>query len=205
MRQPGELGMTFDPSLSNDGIYNINCHGAHTGSVTVIPVNNVGAVNYLWSDGAVGNTRTELGAGTYNVIISDANRCQAPGTTTLTEPPQLEAEYDITHAYCPEAPDAAIDLTVTGGSTASEYQYVWTGPNGYTNTTEDISGILPGAYTVTITDFNDCSITVSMLVRPKNEICLIIPEAFSPNEDFINDTWDIAAYNENIELKRPLS
>jgi gliding motility-associated-like protein len=39
-----------------------------------------------------------------------------------------------------------------------------------------------------------------MLVRPKNEICLTIPEAFSPNEDLINDTWDIAAYNENIDL-----
>ena len=46
MREPGELGMTFDLSLSNDGMYNINCHGAHTGSITVIPVNNVGAVSY---------------------------------------------------------------------------------------------------------------------------------------------------------------
>jgi gliding motility-associated-like protein len=200
MRQPGELGMTFDLSLSNDGIYNINCHGAHTGSATVIPVNNVGAVSYQWSDGTVGNPRNGLGAGSYALVITDANRCHASGITTLTEPPQLEAEYDITHAYCPEAPDAAIDLTVTGGSTASEYHYVWIGPNDYSATTEDIAGILPGVYTATITDFNDCSITVSMLVRPKNEICLTIPEAFSPNGDLINDTWDIAAYNENIEL-----
>ncbi len=200
MREPGELGMTFNLSLSNDGIYNINCHGAHTGSVTVIPVNNVGAVSYSWYDGAVGNPRNELGAGSYAVLITDANRCQATGTATLIEPPILEAEYDITHAYCPDAPDAEIDLTVTGGSTASEYHYIWTGPNAFTATTEDLSGILPGTYTVTATDFNDCSITVSMLVRPKNEICLTIPEAFSPNGDLINDTWDIAAYNENIDL-----
>ena len=200
MRQPGQLGMTFDLSLSNDGMYNINCHGAKTGSITVIPVNNVGAVSYNWYDGAVGNPRNELGAGSYAVAITDANRCQASGTTTLTEPPLLEAEYDITHAFCPEAPDAEVDLTVTGGSTASGYQYIWTGPNAYTATTEDITGILPGAYTVTVTDFNDCSITVPMLVRPKNEICLTIPEAFSPNGDLINDTWDIATYNPNIDL-----
>jgi gliding motility-associated-like protein len=200
MREPGELGMTFDLSVSNDGIYNINCHGAQTGTINVIPVNNVGAVSYRWYDGAAGNPRNDLGAGSYAVLITDANRCQATGIATLTEPPVLEAAYDITHAYCPEAPDAEIDLTVTGGSTASDYRYVWTGPNGFTATNEDLSGILPGVYTVTVTDFNDCSITVSMLVRPKNEICLKIPEAFSPNGDLINDTWDIDAYNENIEL-----
>jgi hypothetical protein len=53
LTQPGELGMTFDLSLSNDGMYNINCHGAHTGSINVIPVNNVGAVSYSWYDGVL--------------------------------------------------------------------------------------------------------------------------------------------------------
>jgi gliding motility-associated-like protein len=200
MREPGKLGMTFDLSLSNDGMYNINCHGAKTGSITVIPVNNVGAVNYSWYDGVAGNPRNELGAGTYAVLITDANRCQATGDTTLIDAPKLEAEYDITHAFCPEAPDAEIDLTITGGSTFSPYHYLWTGPNGFTATSEDLTDILPGPYTMTVTDFNDCSITVSMLVRPKNEICLKIPEAFSPNGDLINDTWDIDAYNKYIEL-----
>jgi hypothetical protein len=50
----------------------------------------------------------------------------------------------------PGAADGAIDLTVTGG--VSPYTYSWAGPGGVTFTTEDISGLAAGSYTVTVTD-----------------------------------------------------
>ena len=42
-----------------------------------------------------------------------------------------------------------------------------------------------------VTDYNGCTVTGTATVRPMNEICLIIPEAFSPNGDGYNDTWEI--------------
>jgi gliding motility-associated-like protein len=143
------------------------------------------------------NPRRNLGAGNYAITIIDANNCRADSTQRLTDPPQLELAFDVAHAYCPDMPDAEIRLTVTGGSSRPEHLYQWS--NGAT--TQDLEGILAGQYSVTVTDYNECTVTGSALVRPKNEICLIIPEAFSPNGDGINDTWDIEFYNPNIELR----
>lgn len=44
----------------------------------------------------------------------------------------------------------AIDLTVTGG--VAPFTYSWTGPNGNMGTTEDLSNLPVGTYTVTVTD-----------------------------------------------------
>ena len=46
--------------------------------------------------------------------------------------------------------DGTIDLTVIGGSSA--YTFSWTGPNGFTATTEDLTGLFAGTYTVSIND-----------------------------------------------------
>lgn len=44
----------------------------------------------------------------------------------------------------------SIDLSVSGGIPG--FTYSWTGPSGFTATTEDVSGLEYGNYTVTVTD-----------------------------------------------------
>ncbi|MFZ2790587.1 MAG: gliding motility-associated C-terminal domain-containing protein, partial [Bacteroidales bacterium] len=193
LTEPDKLSMTYVLSESNDLLFNINCHGASTGWAAINPVNNVGAVNYVWSDYATRDSlRTNMKAGIYSLTIIDANSCRADSTIELTEPPALELAFDVKHAYCPDMPDGEIALTVTGGSPLGGHTFHWS--NG--ETTQDLAGILPGLHTVSVTDYNGCTVLGSILVRPKNEICLIIPEAFSPNGDGYNDTWEIG----NIEL-----
>lgn len=46
--------------------------------------------------------------------------------------------------------DGAIDVTVNGG--VAPYTYSWTGPSGFTATTEDISNLCGGMYTLTVID-----------------------------------------------------
>lgn len=53
----------------------------------------------------------------------------------------------ITHNIC-YGSNGAIDLNVSGALPTS---YSWVGPNNFTATTQDISGLTAGAYTVTIT------------------------------------------------------
>jgi len=49
----------------------------------------------------------------------------------------------------------AIDITASGGNDCAGYTYMWS--NG--DTAQDISNIVPGLYTVTVTDANGCTNT----------------------------------------------
>ena len=67
---------------------------------------------------------------------------------------QMSLTETHTDYECPLSPTGAIDLTVAGG--VAPYTYAWTGPNGFTATTEDLSGLFPGTYCVIVTDADFC-------------------------------------------------
>ncbi|MCH2224232.1 MAG: SprB repeat-containing protein, partial [Crocinitomicaceae bacterium] len=63
----------------------------------------------------------------------------------------LDVTSVITNVLCNQL--GSIDLTVNSGT--GPFVYQWVGPNGFTATTEDVSGLLPGEYTVEIIG-SDC-------------------------------------------------
>src|SRR6202007_2173756 len=77
-------------------------------------------------------------------------------TYTVTQPAApLGVTASVTNVNCSGATNGAIDITVTGGSTP--YHYNWnTG-----STSEDLSGLGAGTYTVEITHNNGCTATAS--------------------------------------------
>jgi gliding motility-associated-like protein len=179
--------MTITKSTSSDGGYNVNCAGGKTGSIDVLVHNKVGSVDYMWIDGFIGKNRTDLSAGKYKIILNDSNNCKADSTIILTEPEKIKLDFDITEPFCPEKPDGEIRLTVSGGISENDYVYKW-----FDNSTlQNISNIPAGSYRVSVTDMNGCSVKDSIRLNGLNEICLIIPEAFSPNHDLINDYWNM--------------
>ncbi len=72
-------------------------------------------------------------------------------TYTVTNLGYFTLSEAITHASCGICNDGAVDLTVTGSS--PNYYYIWS--NGAT--TQDINALLPGTYTVTVTDDWNCT------------------------------------------------
>jgi hypothetical protein len=67
-----------------------------------------------------------------------------------------------TNVICFGASTGAINLTPSGGT--GPYTFSWTGPNSFSAITEDISGLVAGIYSVTITDSKNCSITKSATI-----------------------------------------
>jgi gliding motility-associated-like protein len=187
LTEPGRIGMDASLSQSLTGGYNINCAGWSTGSVFLEAVNNAGPVQFLWADGEIGSSRTGLQAGSYRVVMTDANGCQTDSIFTLTEPPAMHVLMVTIKPACNEMPDGQIIAHVTGGVSGGGFTYLWSDQS----TGRSLSNVPGGNYTVTVTDANYCIVSQSVDLQPENELCLNIPNAISPNGDNTNETWEL--------------
>ncbi|PIP53851.1 MAG: hypothetical protein COX07_08510 [Bacteroidetes bacterium CG23_combo_of_CG06-09_8_20_14_all_32_9] len=106
------------------------------------------------------NTLTNISAGVYNVTITDINGCSTSASATIlnTSGTLLINSISETDDNCGNA-TGAIDLTVSGGN--PPINYIWS--NG--TTTQDLTGLYSGIYTVSITDANNCSIVQNITVN----------------------------------------
>ncbi len=141
------------------------CANACNGFITSIPSGGTLPYVYVWTPtGQITQTATNLCAGIYSVTVTDANGCTIVQSDTIVSPIVLIlAPPVITDATCNNSLDGAIDITVTGGGLP--YNYSWTGPGAFTANSEDLTGVLSGSYTITITDANGCSVTDTIVIN----------------------------------------
>jgi PKD repeat protein len=136
----------------------VACYGDTTGSIDLTVAGGTAPYTYLWSNGAPAQDLTGLAAGTYSVTATDASGCTATRSVTITQPAALSASVTHLDVGCYGDSTASIDLSVTGGTLP--YAYLWS--NGAT--TQDLSGIPAGSYSVTVTDAKGCTVTQSAIV-----------------------------------------
>ena len=109
-------------------------------------VTGEGMLNIIYADDAV-----------WHVTVTDANGCTRAELIFTNNPAGEGLEGEILDIYdyviTPELSNQAngsVDIFVEGGT--QPYTYVWSGPNGYSATTEDIFGLVSGWYSVTVYD-----------------------------------------------------
>jgi gliding motility-associated-like protein len=142
---------------------NTSCNSVCDGTATANPSGGTGAYTYLWAPG--GETTQSINAlcpGTYTVTVTDANNCSTTQTITITEPTLITANEAITDANCGQC-DGSITANPSGGT--GPYTFVWMPGN---LTTQTISNLCPGIYTVTITDATGCSVNTPIGVSNLN-------------------------------------
>ena len=78
---------------------------------------------------------------------------------------ETHSDYTGYGVSCNGASDGSIDVTVTGGT--GNYTYAGWLVDQMMGTTEDVDGLGAGTYSVTATDENGCSVSISKLKLQK--------------------------------------
>lgn len=187
-------GNVSQPALleAATAVDNVTCNGLDNGVIELTVTGGTSPYSFSWDNGSTVEDLENLSPGTYNVSVTDAHGCTTTASGTVTEPDTLDASSVDVNVTCFEGSDGSIDLTVSGG--LGPYLYDW--DNG--ETTEDISGLSAGTYTVTIVDQNGCvfvystTLTESALFEP--EITADGPLEFCDLEDVVLTATEGASY-----------
>ncbi|MEP1094631.1 MAG: OmpA family protein [Cyclobacteriaceae bacterium] len=135
-------------------VSDVGCYGSSEGAIDINVTGGVEPYSYAWSNGATSQDIADVRADNYSVLVSDANGCILTINATVEQPPKLQLAIDSTrNVKCCGDTSGAIFISVSGG--VAPYRYEWS--NGAT--TQDITNLALGKYTVTVTDAVGCQIT----------------------------------------------
>ncbi|PLX02798.1 MAG: hypothetical protein C0594_11540, partial [Marinilabiliales bacterium] len=165
-------------------VTDVACYGENTGVVN-ITASGGSNYSYNWSSSttcsviAAQEDQTGLCAGDYDVTVTDVpTGCTISDLYTVTEPAQpLGISGVVSDVLCFGDATGEIDITVTGGT--ANYSYSWENSNSANiSVAEDVAGLTAGAYYVTVTDNNSCTIedtyTVAQPDSLSSEICSVV-------------------------------
>ncbi|MFT6166245.1 MAG: gliding motility-associated-like protein [Vicingaceae bacterium] len=146
---------------------NVSCNGGADGIATVTASGGTTPYSYSWSSGDTTATDSGLTQGTYIVTVTDFNNCTSTDTITITEPNILTATISAsTNVSCNGGSNGAATVTASGGTVP--YTYAW--PSGTPTANE--AGLSQGTYVVTVTDFNNCTSTATVLITQPDSLTI---------------------------------
>jgi len=165
--QPATLNATIT-------VNNAACTGTSTGEITINA--NGGNVPYLYTLNGVSqssNIFSNIPAGTYNVIISDANGCSITRSAVINSIPPMVVNTFATTNYngfnvrCFGSTDGSAVVSVASG--LAPYTYLWS--NG--QNTQIATGLAGGTpTTVTVTDNNGCTQVDTIILTEPTDLTI---------------------------------
>ena len=176
LTQPQPINLSLTSTLTNG--FNIACKGTSTGDLQLNTTGGTPGYVISWTGPSNFtsslNSLSGLIAGTYSLTVRDTNACVADTTVTLTEPADTITSTTTVSIYngynisCYGKNDGYINLYSTGGTPG--YYVAWRGPEGFIANTGNISGLIFGSYSATITDNNGCVNNLSVTLTQPDSI-----------------------------------
>ena len=135
-----------------------NCNQSN-GSATVTASGGTPLYTYTWTSGSTSATQTGIAAGTYTILVKDANNCTYNVSATI---PNLSgptiAISSSTNVSCFGGNNGVATATTSGGTGAITINWS-TG-----QITPTASNLLAGIHTVTVTDASGCIASASVTI-----------------------------------------
>lgn len=152
------------------------CNGSNNGRIYITAKDGNTGKSFSWtgpnSYSSTSQNLAKVSAGIYNVTVTDSKGCSATLQVDLSEWPAINITEGITDVVCNGDFSGAIDATVSGG-TGEGFGILWKGPNGFTASTEDITGLSAGNYKLTVTDVGSgCSLQKTITVQQFGNLTL---------------------------------
>ncbi len=135
--------------------------------------------NYTWDNGSVSgsannagsgpHTLSGLDAGTYTIVVTDANSCTESFTMTVTQPDIIAINAAMTgEPSCNGFTDGTASVTISGGTL--NYSMSW--DNGSVNGSitnidvgpHSLTNLNAGNYTIIVTDANSCTQSTNLSI-----------------------------------------
>ena len=174
-----EPGGEVTPNLNNGHVYitafvapvvelvptPASCNGSSTGKISAKLIQGGPVVSYTFTGpGIAGGSMTttdsvinNLVAGTYTVTVTVMGGATATSDTIVVAPPAVSSAISVNNVTCFGGSNGAITQLPAGGT--SPYTYKWAGNPALPGmpTTQNLTGLVAGTYTVTITDSKGCT------------------------------------------------
>jgi len=162
----------------------LKCNGDKGGAIKIVARDGIPPYTYFLKRGSTivgtnenGEFKNLDAASDYRVIVTDFNTCSIESEDiSINQPPVLLIEsLGLTHVNCKGFSTGAIVPIITG-RTSQQLSYLWSGPDGYTSTARNISGLKAGLYTLKVLDGNSCSATLdSTIKQPAENLEITVP------------------------------
>ncbi len=151
------------------GVVTDDLCNSSTGEIDVTVTGGVGPFSYSWDNGATTEDITGLGAGTYELTVTDdSDGCEFVISFDVNNTDNFTVTGTITNSSCATCTTGAIDVTINEIVPDAPYTFSWS--NG--ETTEDITGLMPGTYTLTVTGASGCHVIIDFVVGDNDDVSI---------------------------------
>ncbi len=148
------------------------CNGSSDGSITVVATGGTLPYSYSLGGGSPQTNAvfTNLSAGTYSILVNDAQGCQVTLNQAVTEPTAVQLnQLSTTNSTC-NLPNGSLEVNATGGNSPYLFSINNFTSSQATGLFSDISAL---TYTVEAQDANGCSSQINVVVNGDNSVIAI--------------------------------
>ena len=155
--------VTVALSGSSYGVYGVSCADALDGSISATANGGTPPYSYTWSNGGANANIDDLAAGTYELVVTDANGCTATAAMTLSAPQPLSADLSVESPFCDDANGGTVSIDIVSGGTGP---YLYTVDGAPYTPGQFFAGLTVGDHVVSVQDANGCEVQELITVNP---------------------------------------